>query len=409
MRYLIINKGKIKKAMLLTGLRVLDLTDKKAAFCSKLLTDMGACVIKVERPGGDACRNTGPFMGNVPHPEKSLSFFYNNTGKSGITLNIEHKEGKKIFLALVKKNDVIVESFSPGYLEKLGLGFKNLYRINPKIILVSVTGFGQTGPRKDYETCDLVASAFGGQMSVTGSFKPLKHYGKQSYLTASLFAATGILLALRKRRMTGKGEHLDISIQEAVASTLEHVMVRYFYENIIPERQGSLHWDNLFHIFPCKDGFIQITLFDKWETFVEWMASEDMAADLINQDYLDETYRISRLDHIIKIIEIWTKTHTVKELFELGQLMQFPWARVDSPKKIVKSPQLKERNFFKDVCPARNNTVKKCPGPPYQFDSKCKPSVAGAPLTGEDNIKVYKKELGFSKKKLEELSFMGVI
>lgn len=395
--------------MLLTGLRVLDLTDQKAAFCSKLLADMGAYVIKVERPGGDTSRNTGPFMGNEPHPEKSLSFFYNNTGKSGITLNIEHKEGKKIFLALVKKNDVIVESFSPGYLDKLGLGFKSLSRINTKIILASVTGFGQTGPRKDYKSCDLVASAFGGQMSVTGSLKPLKHYGEQSYLTASLFAATGILLALRKQRMTGKGDHLDISIQEAVASTLEHVMVRFFHENIIPKRQGSLHWDNLFHIFECRDGFIQITLFDKWETFVEWMDSEGLAQDLVNQDYLDETYRINRLDHIIKIIENWTKTHTVKELFELGQLMQFPWARVDSPQKVVESPQLKARGFFKDICPARNDIIKKCPGLPYQFGSKPNQSVSRAPLTGEDNLNLYGKELGFSKEKLEELSSIGII
>ena len=400
---------KNKKDMPLTGLKVLDLADEKASFCSKLLADMGARVIKVERPGGDASRNAGPFTGNEPHPEKSLSFFYNNTGKKGITLNIEHIEGMKIFRALVKKYDVIVECFSPGYLDKLNLSFESLSRINPKIILASVTGFGQTGPRRDYKTCDLVASAFGGQMSVTGSFKPLKHYGEQSYLTASLFAATGILLAVRKQRMTGKGEHLDISIQEAVASTLEHVMVRFFYENIIPKRQGSLHWDDLFHIFPCKDGFIQVTLFDKWETFVEWMDRDGLAQDLVKQDYLDETYRKSRLDHIIKTIENWTKTHTVKKLFELGQLMQFPWAPVDSPIKIVKSPQLKARGFFKDVCPTRNDIINKCPGLPYQFGSECSRFVAKAPLTGGDNLNLYEKELGFSKEKLEELSSKGII
>ena len=116
--------------MLLTGLRILDLTDQKAAFCSKLLADLGAYVIKVEKPGGDSSRNAGPFKGNKHHPEKSLSFFYNNTGKKGITLNIEHKERKNIFLALVKKNDVIVESFSPGYLEKQGLGFTQVGMAN---------------------------------------------------------------------------------------------------------------------------------------------------------------------------------------------------------------------------------------------------------------------------------------
>lgn len=395
--------------MLLSGLRVLDLADPKAAFCSKLLADLGAYVIKVEKPGGDASRNAGPYKGNEPHPENSFSFFYNNTGKKGITLNIEHKEGRKIFSDLVKKNDVIVESFSPGYLEKLGMDFESLSRINPKIIMASVTGFGQTGLKKDYKTCDLVASAFGGQMSVTGSFKPLKHYGEQSYLTASLFAATGILLAFRKQRITGKGEHLDISIQEAVASTLEHVMVRYFYENNIPKRQGSLHWDNLFHIFPCRDGFIQMTLFDKWETFVEWMDSEGMADDLVKKDYLDDTYRRSRLDHIINVIGNWTKTHTVKELFELGQLMQFPWAPVDSPEKIVNSPQLKARGFFKDVSPAGNDLTTKCPGPPYQFGRKIEQTAVKAPLAGEDNLALYEKELGLSREKLEELFSLGII
>jgi len=395
--------------MLLKGLKILDLTDAKASFCSKLLADLGACVTKVERPGGDLSRNSGPFVNEIPDPEKSLSFFYNNTGKSGITLNIEHEEGKKLFIELVKKNDVIVESFAPGYLDKLDLGFKSLTKINPMIILASVTGFGQTGPRRDYKTCDLVAAAFGGQMSVTGSEKPLKHYGEQSYLTASLFAATGILLAVRKRRMTKIGEHLDISIQEAVVSTLEHVMVRFFYENTIPKRQGSLHWDNLFHIFPCRDGFIQITLFNKWETFVEWMDSEGMAQDLVKPDYLNDAYRNSRLDHIINVIKQWTRTHTVKELFELGQLMQFPWAPVDSPEKVVESPQLNARGFFRDICPSRHDIANKCPGLPYQFGREQKQPVAKAPLIGEDNLRFFTSELGLSKEKLEKLSLLGVI
>ena len=398
-----------KKIMLLNGLKILDLTDQKAAFSSKLLADLGAAVIKVERPGGDLSRRSGPFAGHNPDPEKSLSFFYNNTGKKGITLNIEHKEGREIFFSLVKKHDVIVESFAPGYLDKLGLGFNNLRLKNPEIILASVTGFGQTGPRRNYKTCDLVASAFGGQMFVTGSFKPLKHYGEQSYLTASLFAATGILLAVRKRRMTGKGEHLDISIQEAVAATLEHVMARFFYENTTPQRRGSLHWDNLFHIFQCRDGFIQLTLFDKWETVVELLGSEGLADDLAKKDYLDDTYRRNRLEHIIKVIGNWTRTHTVKELFELGQRMQFPWAPVDSPQKVVKSPQLKARRFFKDICPTRDDIAKTCPGLPYRLGREYRQTDAKAPLTGEDNIDLYGKELGFSREKLNNLSSRGII
>jgi benzylsuccinate CoA-transferase BbsE subunit len=398
-----------EREMLLTGLKVLDLADQKAAICSKLLADMGAHVIKVEPPGGDPSRMSGPFVDHRPDTEKSLSFFYNNCGKSGITLNIEHKEGKALFLELVKKNDVIVESFSPGHLDRLGLGFEKIQRLNPRIIMASVTGFGRTGPLKDHKTCDLVASAFGGQMFATGSCKPLKIYGEQSSLTASLFAAIGILLALRNLRITGVGEHLDISIQEAVASTLDHILVQYFYQKIIVKRQGSLHWDRLFHIFPCKDGFIQMTISDKWQTLVEWMDSEGMAGDLVNPDYRDDIHRRRRLDHILELIGNWTKTHTVNDLFHKGQNMQFPWGPIDSPRQVVESPQLKARGFFKDINPSRNDIAMKCPGVPYRLVPDHSSPQAKAPSIGEDNINLYVKEMGLSSEKIIELSSLGII
>src|SRR4030042_3860469 len=223
-----------RKFSLLEGMRILDLADEKASFCSKLLADMGASVIKVERPGGDLSRKMGPFLGDFPHPERSLFFLHNNTNKLGITLNLEHSEGKRIFRRLVDRVDVVVESFSAGYLKDLGLSFEILSRTNPKLILVSVTGFGQEGPRSQYKSCDIVSSAFGGQMYVSGSpsTPPLKPFGEQSYYTSSLFAAIGILLTLRKRGHTGQGEHIDISLQESVASTLDHVIVQYFNEKL---------------------------------------------------------------------------------------------------------------------------------------------------------------------------------
>jgi crotonobetainyl-CoA:carnitine CoA-transferase CaiB-like acyl-CoA transferase len=158
-----------EKVGFLKGIQVLDLADEKASFCSKLLADLGARVIKIEKPGGDSSRRIGPFLGNSPHPEKSLFFYYNNTNKMGITLNLEHEEGKGIFLRLVKKTDIVIETFRPERLKAIGLGFDVLSRENPKLILVSVTGFGENGPRSQYKSCDLVASAFGGQMYVSGS------------------------------------------------------------------------------------------------------------------------------------------------------------------------------------------------------------------------------------------------
>lgn len=403
--------GNKKADLLIRGLRVLDLADEKASFCSKLLADMGAFVIKVEKPGGDPARKIGPFLGESDNPNKSLSFLYNNTNKLGITLDLEQREGREIFLRLAKGFDVVVETFPPGHLERLDLGFEILREINPGLVLVSVTGFGQTGPRKSYKSSDLVASAFGGQMYVTGSPSsyPLKHHGHQSYLAASLYAATGILLALRRRRRNGTGEHIDISIQETVTATLEHVMVRYFSEKVTPKRMGSLFWNQLFHISPCKDGFIQLTLFEKWETLVEWMDSEGMSEDLRDGSWKDEEYRLRHLDHIIEVLERWTKTHTTNELFELGQLMGFPWAPVHTPKEILESPHLREREFFVDTEHPETETSLKYARLPYRFSPPMSTAGKRGPLIGEDNSRIYQKELGLSEKELGRLSSLGVI
>jgi crotonobetainyl-CoA:carnitine CoA-transferase CaiB-like acyl-CoA transferase len=400
-----------QRISLLEGIRILDLADEEASFCTKLLADMGANVIKVERPGGDPSRKMGPFSADTSDPERSLFFLYHNTNKLGITLNLEHSEGRKIFRRLVEKVDVVVESFSPGYLKSLGLSFEILSRTNPKLILVSVTGFGQDGPRSQYKSCDLVASAFGGQMYVSGSpsTPPLKPFGEQSYYAASLFAAIGILLALRRRNRSGKGEHIDISLQEAVVSTLEHVMIQYFYEKTIPKRQGSLHWNNSFSILPCKDAHILMSLFQQWDTLVEWMDGEGMAEDLRDERYKEEEFRQSHLDHIVEVLQRWTETHTANELFELGQLMRFPWAPVYSPKGVLENPQLKARGFFVEVSHPELGTPMQYPGAPYKFDGCSLDRWKRAPLIGEDNRKIYQKELGLSEEELERLSSIRAI
>jgi crotonobetainyl-CoA:carnitine CoA-transferase CaiB-like acyl-CoA transferase len=397
--------------MALAELRVLDLADEKASFCSKLLADMGAEVIKVERPGGDASRWVGPFWNNMPHPEKSLSFWYNNTSKLSVTLNLESEEGQALFRKLSSRTDVIVETFPPGYLVGLGLGYEALSEINPGLILASVTGFGQSGPHKKYKSCDIVASAMGGQMYVCGApdTPPLKPYGQQAYYMASLFTAIGILLALRERKNSNRGQHIDISLQEAVAASLEHVMVRYFYEGVVPKRQGGFHWNRSFCLLPCKDGYIVLSPLMEWGALVEWLDSDGMAADLMAESWQDEEYRIQHLDHITEVLKRWTMTHTTTELFELGQLMHFPWAPVASPKEILGSPQLKARDFFVSVAHPETNAHFTYPGAPYKFSRSACDIRGRAPLVGEHNIQVYHQEVGFSHEKLEELSSRNVI
>jgi crotonobetainyl-CoA:carnitine CoA-transferase CaiB-like acyl-CoA transferase len=274
----------------LTDYSVLDLTDEKGSLCVKLLSGMGAEIIR---------------------------------------LNPEKRREQERLRKLVKKADVLIETFPPGYLASLGLGYKDLVKINTRLIMVSITHFGQNGPYKDFKSSDLVDQAMGGWLSVTGKTEmPLKLAGEQAYNTASLFAVNGILLALWQRHDTGRGQYLDISIMECVAATLDHVLPRYFYDGTVAERQGSRHWNNAFDILPCQDGYILISLHQHWDTLVEWLASEGMAEDLTDPRWQDREERNRHIDHILEVLERWTLSHKVDELVKKGQLMRFPWAKI---------------------------------------------------------------------------------
>ncbi len=324
-----------KQGSALSGYHVLDLTDEKGMLCSRYLADMGAEVLRIEKPGGSP----------------KSRFYWENLGKRAIALDIELKPGQEILKKLVKTADVLVESHSSGYLGALGLGYPQLSQINPRLVMASITNFGQSGPRRDYKACDIVASALGGQMYVCGEadLSPLKPFGNQSYYLASIFAAIGILLALWCRHTSDRGQHIDISLQDCVAAALDHVLVRYFYQGVVAKRQGSLHWNGAFRVFPCKDGYILLSLFYQWETLVEWLASEGMAEDLTDKKWLDRDYRFKHLDHVIEVLERWTRNHTVAGLVEKGQLMRFPWAEVCSISKLMASPQLKAWDFWVEI------------------------------------------------------------
>jgi benzylsuccinate CoA-transferase BbsE subunit len=210
----------LKTESMLSPYRVLDLTDEKGLLCGKILGDMGADVIKIEKPGGDAARSIGPFYHDEPHSEKSLFWFSLNTSKRGITLNIETADGREIFKRLVQTADFVIESFAPGYLDKLGLGYMALDKIKPGIIMVSITPFGQTGPYRDYKTSDIVAWAMSGEMSGWGDIDrpPVRISNhSQSYLNAAADGAIGALVALYQRWAMGEGQHIDVSIQEALS------------------------------------------------------------------------------------------------------------------------------------------------------------------------------------------------
>jgi len=382
----------MNRGSVLSGYRVLDLTDDKARLCPRYLADMGAEVIRLEKPG------------------ENSSFHWQDLGKRSITLNIELKPGREILKRLVKTADVLVESHPPGYLEALGLSYSLLSKINPRLVVASVTAFGKSGPYRDYKSSDLVASALGGQLYLCGEphWPPLKPFGDQSYYLASILAAIGVLVALVGRHTSGRGQHIDISLQECVASALDYALVRYFYQGEVAKRQGSLHWNNAFNVFPANDGYVLLSLFYQWPTLVEWLASEGMAEDLADEKWRDRDYRLQHIDHVIDVLGRWAKSHAVSELVEKGQAMRFPWAEVASIPGLLASPQLEERGFWVEVEDSDKGKKYRFPGAPAKLSRSPWKVGNKAPGTGEHNKDIY-QELGLSEKEVEALIEEGVI
>ena len=379
-------------------IKVLELAGETVSFCGKLLIGLGARVTLVQPPGSrQAC----------PDP----SHLYLHAGKSGITLDIGHPRGRELFLRLAPEVDVVLEGLPVQALGDMGLGYDTLRRHNPRLIMVSISGFGQNGPRRHWRSDSVVAAATGGWSYVTGApdGPPLVPPGAQASCLGGLNGAVGVLLALRKNRSKETGEHLDISLQECVASSLDHVLARHLSEGVVPTRQGGAHWNHSFFVLPCRDGHIHLTPFQQWETLVEWMDGEGMAADLGDDEYLDTQYRLDHLPHILEVIGRWTKTHGKDELFETARLMRFPWAPVCGLPEVLASPQLTAREFWETCATGATMAELQFPGSAVRQDDSLPACKRPAPKPGQDNQAVFMRQLGLSQAQMDKLSGLGVI
>ena len=275
--------------------RCLDLCDEKGIFAGKLLGEMGADVIKVERPGGDSLRMTGPFYRKKAHPERSLYWLAFNVSKRGISLNIETPQGQDIFRRLVSTSDVVIESFPPGYLDQLGLGYDDLKQVNPRIILTSITPFGQNGPYKDFKTSDLVSMSMGGITWLTGDpDRPPVTVGSpsQAFLFAGTYAAIATLIALYYRETSGEGQHVDVSIQQClVPVTLNTIPHWTLNANLVKRagnrRAGLTSGATQRQTWRCQDGYVTLTIYGGARgvktnrPLVRWMEEEGTAPDYL--------------------------------------------------------------------------------------------------------------------------------
>ncbi len=280
---------------MLSGLRALDLTDEKGFFCGKILADLGADVIKIEKPGGDPARYLESFFGDKADPEKSLYWCAYNSSKRSITLDIELEEGAQCLGRLVKQADFLLESFPPYHMNRLGLGYEELSTINPSIIFASISPFGQAGPYRDFKASDITFMAMSGLMKITGYMDrpPLRLGLDQSYCLAGTQAAIGALFALYDCHRTGQGQHVDVSIYECLALANYWEPPRWEFEQRLVDRLGdrfSRGKGSTRQVWRCKDGYVTWTMMggrveiQRLKVIIERMDHEGMAGYLKTMD-----------------------------------------------------------------------------------------------------------------------------
>ncbi len=393
--------------------RILDLTDQRGTFCARLLADMGADVIKIEKPQGGEARNIPPFAGDLPHPEKSIYFLYRNANKKGITLNIETPDGKAIFEKLVKSVDVVVESGKPGYLKGLGLDYKALKEINPGLVMASITDFGQDGPYRDWKSSDLVDFAMSGAMIGSGypDGKPTALPGSPGDDAASYSAAISIVTSLYMRGSTGKGQYIDASIHENSRLGLYPWGLIMWYSNVKPNQplppQAGRMGTMIYPVFPCKDGYIRAVALTprQWDCLVEIIGKPEV---LCTEEWREFYYRIGNADALNVLVSEYTQQYTMQELFEKGNEAGVPIAPIYDIKGFVESAQTQAREFFVELDHPVVGKYK-CPGTSF----KCKDSSFGirysAPCLGQHNEDILCEELGLSINDLAALRRAGVI
>ncbi len=399
----------------LEGVEVLDLTHHVAGpYCTKLLADFGADVVKVERPSGDPSRRIPPFYHDETGPEKSLLFLYLNTNKQGITLNLKTRRGIAMLKELVRDSDILVENFAPRVMPSLGLDYTSLKEINPSLVMVSISNFGQTGPYRDYKATDIVEYALGGLMYIFGSYhrEPLKHALHQAQFKAGTNAASAALMALFHQRLTGhrltgEGQHVEISVQESIASGLRDVVNNYTNTGAVRRRQPN-HSGDLTRIRQTSDGHILpnpgMGLGLDWNVVVDFLDAPELGDDKFNS----ASARLVNAEELGEILDRIFLTKNKFEMFFSANKKRFTYGVIQSPKEVLADEQLKHRGFFAEIDHPVVGPIT-YPGAPFLMEGAPWEAKIPAPTLGQHNGDVYGQRLGCAGEDLARLRAMEVI
>jgi crotonobetainyl-CoA:carnitine CoA-transferase CaiB-like acyl-CoA transferase len=410
----------------LAGLRILELANETGQFCGKLLGDLGADVVKIEPPGGEPSRRIGPFLDDIPHPERSLSFWYYNTSKRGITLNVETAAGRRIFERLAATSDVILETFHPGFLASLGLDYESLRKQNARLVMCALTPFGQTGPWRDYASSDLLHMAAGGEMASSGydeadvpNAPPIAPGGGNAWHMGCHFAYMAIMAALLYRTATGQGQYIDASIHDACALTTEAAIANYVYRGEVLRRQTGRH-----HAagptprtqFRAKDGtyvcaLVAGRLNPRYVMdLADLLDSYGMAGDLKERQYQDPAVIASNTSHIIDdLVSNFIASLPAEEVYHASQERGFTWGAVRAPEQLLDDAHLHDRGFWKEVEHPEFGRSFTYPGEAAIYNGSPWQISRRAPLIGEHNTEIFCDELGLSRAELSVLAENRVI
>ena len=393
---------------ILEGIKVLDFTQVYAGpYCTLLLKNFGADIIKVERPGaGDLTRN------DVPHTEgmEGGPYINLNRGKKSITLNLGEKKGIDICKKLVEKVDVVVENFSPGTMDKLGLGSEELCRINPGLIYASISAYGQTGPLRDYPGFDPVAQAMGGMTMVTGfPDNPTRCGVSIADFSSGLFTTLSIVGALFHRLRTGEGQTIDISMQESIwqLTSIEYAPY-YFLNGEEPPRLANQHSAMVpCNLYPTKNGriFIMAGVLDQLRRLYTVMGREDL---LDTPLYSNQNERVKYRDEIDNLVKEWTETKTTEELESILGDADIPCSKLPTFSEVCNDPQLISRNAIIEVEQVVSGKVK-VPGSIFKLSKTPGRIDYPAPFLGQHNHQVFSEMLGYSDEEIGQLADEGVL
>ncbi len=396
----------------LSDVTVLDLTHYVAGpACTKLLADFGASVLKVERPEGDPCRSLGPFFGDDPHRERSGLFLHLNTNKRSVTLNLKSSLGVEIVRELARDADVVVESFRPGVVDRLGIGFEALRALNPRLVMTSLSNYGQTGPYRDYAGTDLVLYAAGGPMATNTKDEryPLRLPGESTQMHAGYVAAVATLTGLFG--VQDGGRHIDCSIFESQAASVDRrltMSLAFQYHGYQFPKSDARGQGYPQGVYPCKDGFVNI--WGGMQFFplaARMMGMPELASDAYwapREAQLDP----QKQDEFDAIFLPWITERTKREFLTLARKAGILSGAVFTVEDLARDPHFEARAFFQETSHPATGPVKYA-GPIVKMPASPAGVRTAAPLLGQHNEEVYGGQLGFSRQELAQIRRMGVI